>query len=310
MTNHRVPREGCTRMADVSVAALRSFVAVAEELHFGRAAELLFMSAPALSQQIARLERQLGTPLFLRTSRNVDLTAAGTELLPLARTALHAHQGIDSWIQRRNRRELRVGFTQVGPPTLLEPVFSRAVRLLGEFGLTFHSTRRDEVAPLLYSGALDAVFAWGPLTDARIDTETLCTSTRSLLVHTGHPQAQVAAIPLQQVQGPLVIPDTTDLAFVEWELTGCAVTEATQREGHRARSLDEAVAIVASGLASCVVPTVVAQTVMHASICSIPITDADPYTYLLCVARGRHSDTLTSFLDLVPRNITQKTLNS
>ena len=75
---------------DVHVRDLRYFVAVAEELHFTRAAEQLFISQPALSKQIRALERALGVDLFKREGRRVSLTPAGVALLPCAREVLAA----------------------------------------------------------------------------------------------------------------------------------------------------------------------------------------------------------------------------
>jgi DNA-binding transcriptional LysR family regulator len=77
-------------MNDLEVRQLRYFVAVAEELHFGRAAARLGMAQPPLSRAIRDLERQLGVALFERTTRQVRLTAAGEVLLRDARTALEA----------------------------------------------------------------------------------------------------------------------------------------------------------------------------------------------------------------------------
>src|SRR6185369_6936388 len=70
---------------------LRAFLAVAEELHFTRAAARLYVAQQALSRDIRRLERDLGAELFLRTTRQVALTPDGERLLPYARRVLDAH---------------------------------------------------------------------------------------------------------------------------------------------------------------------------------------------------------------------------
>ncbi|HEY8338231.1 MAG TPA: LysR family transcriptional regulator [Egibacteraceae bacterium] len=78
-------------MADLDTRLLRRFVAVATELHFGRAAAALHIAQQALSRDIARLERELGTPLFTRSTRRVALTPAGERLLPRAVELLALH---------------------------------------------------------------------------------------------------------------------------------------------------------------------------------------------------------------------------
>ncbi|NUR86887.1 MAG: LysR family transcriptional regulator, partial [Nonomuraea sp.] len=76
---------------DLHPRLLRVFVAVAEELHFGRAAGRLYVAQQALSRDVRRLEDQLGVPLLARTTRRVELTPAGVRLLPMARRLLAAH---------------------------------------------------------------------------------------------------------------------------------------------------------------------------------------------------------------------------
>ncbi|MFZ6991085.1 LysR substrate-binding domain-containing protein [Curtobacterium sp. RRHDQ66] len=98
---------------DVDLRQLRAFLAVADELHFGRAAEALHIAQPALSQQIRRTERALGVDLFARTSRSVALTPAGRALQGRARSLLaQAARDLDETVRvgRGEAGRLDVGF--------------------------------------------------------------------------------------------------------------------------------------------------------------------------------------------------------
>src|SRR5918997_3321414 len=93
---------------------LRPFVMLAEELHFGRAAERLHVTQPALSQQIKRLESQLGVELFARTRASVELTPAGQAILDHARVAVRAAvaaEGVAAEFAGAEAGVLRIGIS-------------------------------------------------------------------------------------------------------------------------------------------------------------------------------------------------------
>src|SRR5437016_6206399 len=105
----------------------RAFVVLAEELHFGRAAERLYMTQPALSRTIAQIEQAVGLRLVNRTTRSVSLTAHGQALLEDARAAVESFDGLVTHavtLGQKARRTLRVGH-QIGTALSLVPEIVR-----------------------------------------------------------------------------------------------------------------------------------------------------------------------------------------
>src|SRR5512132_145644 len=119
---------------------LRYFVAVAEELNFGRAATRLRIAQPPLSRQIRDLEREIGTPLFERVARGVELTPAGRAFLPEARLTLAQAERAQRTAQRAARGEigrLRVGFVEAATYSSILPALLGFFRIhLPDVGLS------------------------------------------------------------------------------------------------------------------------------------------------------------------------------
>lgn len=146
---------------------LTYFVTLAEELHFGRAAERLHIVQSAVSQQIRRLERELGAELFDRSSRHVRLTAAGERLLPEARTVLSAADRARASVAPPPG--LRIG-TSTGLGEHLDRVLAAFARRAPEVPVELFSLPAAERLARVAGGRLDAAFvrAVEPLAGVRV----------------------------------------------------------------------------------------------------------------------------------------------
>ncbi|QBY54096.1 LysR family transcriptional regulator [Cupriavidus oxalaticus] len=138
---------------------LRYFVTVAEELHFGRAAQRLSMTQPPLSQQIQALEEELGVPLFVRTRRSVALTPAGAQWLPEVRRVLADAAALPGLAQRLARGELgslSLAFVSTADYGILPDLLRRFRARHPEVQLQLREATSDVQLEALLEGAIDA----------------------------------------------------------------------------------------------------------------------------------------------------------
>lgn len=167
---------------------LRYFTAVADELHFGRAAERLRISTPTLSQQIGALERSLGHRLIDRDSHRVALTAAGAALLADARVLL-AHA---------ERARANVGVAATGKAQLdlrvaigLEMLLTDLLHHVSEtVTANFTSTSSSDAEVAVASGRADGAFVWPTSHGAQVRSQTVHTAEAHLAVPRAHPLAE------------------------------------------------------------------------------------------------------------------------
>ncbi|WP_333770406.1 LysR family transcriptional regulator [Streptomyces sp. IBSBF 2435] len=176
---------------DVHGRDLRYFVAVAEELHFTRAAERLFVSQPALSKQIRALERQLGAPLFDRDRKGVALTAVGAALLPYAQRVLAEWER--AWAAVGDARAAQASTLVVGMSTspgrggLLPAVRSRFTATHPETILRLRQVGWADPTAGLADGTSDLAYVWLPLPDQeRYEVLVVAEEPRLVALPDGH----------------------------------------------------------------------------------------------------------------------------
>jgi DNA-binding transcriptional LysR family regulator len=167
---------------------LRSFVILAEELHFSRAAERLHMSQPALSQQIRRLELQLGLEMFERTRSSVRLSEGGRAILGPARTAVNAVESVEEVagaVARGERGELRLGFSP-GVHYVAQAILAEAGRRLPAVRTRARQDSSGALAREVAGGELELALGFCAEPRTGIVCERLFEEPAVLAVGTGH----------------------------------------------------------------------------------------------------------------------------
>ena len=187
---------------------LGSFVALAEDLHFGRAAERLNLAQPGLSQQIRRLELQLGVQLYTRNSRAVELTDAGRAMLEPARAALRAAAQAERAAQeaaRTSAQQLRVG-VEMGLEDMVPTVLAYA-EAHADVALWLSRMHEPQGHEVLASSQIDAFIGFvGPTDGLKVPRVRSNDIPLSAVVRPDHPLARGSSVPLRAFrQSPIAI---------------------------------------------------------------------------------------------------------
>ena len=185
---------------NVELRHLRYFVAVAEELHFGRAPPRLNISQPPLSQQIQILEQQIGARLLARTNRSVSLTAAGRQFLADSRQILSQVEEAAARAERLHlgeSGELRLGFTSSAP--FIKAVSDTLSQFRQRYGDVHIQTRetntREQIAPL-NDGTLDLGLMRNTVLPESLAWQPILREPLLAMIHRDHPLAQQEAVSL------------------------------------------------------------------------------------------------------------------
>lgn len=287
----------------VELRHLRYFLAVAEEKHFGRAADRLHMAQPPLSNQIKQLEAELGTVLFERTTRRVDLTEAGNLLLERARqilTDVEATKIDVAEVGRGAAGVLRLGFSGTATYRLMPEI----VRMARE---------RLPLVRLQISGEMLTPRMEQALLENRLDAAVLRPPVRSTELELDQVQASQLVVAfdrhhrLAAETGPVRIEELADEHIVSYPPNSTVfsvVSELARRAGFRPRIVQEAtetstlIALVGAGLGIAFLPG--SQSLpLNTSIVIRPVTGDVTVGLATAWKTSNDSPLLSTFVDLI-----------
>jgi DNA-binding transcriptional LysR family regulator len=289
----------------VELREVRAFLAVAEELHFGRSADRLGISQSRVSQTVRQLEIKLGTPLFHRTSRRVQLTRAGTELMAAVRGP---HEQLGRVLREADASETALtGVVRLA--LIIPPAGGRhLVEIIAAFEAR-HAGCRVEVSDVvdwtdwlgqLLRGDADLVANRLPLSHDEIAIgPVLSREHRVLAVARDHPLAARASVPVEAL-ADYAVPRIEGMAQNQYEAYVPLQTPTGRpipRAGGAPRTLSEIFSLVARG--EIVHPTVrsVGEYVRHPDIVFVPIEGLPPSETALVWRRGSRDPRVAAFAE-------------
>ncbi len=182
----------------VELRELRYFLALVEELHFTRAAARVYVTQPAFSRAIRKLEREVGEPLFDRSTRQVGVTRRGAELVPIARDLLARAEAM-SRRAPEGRHRVRVALCTGAPATLLPGVFDAFKREHPEVALEFREVDTVEQVRAVADGEVDACLGLMPVEVAGQRRTVLALEPRVALVAADDPIADAPSVTVADV---------------------------------------------------------------------------------------------------------------
>ena len=258
---------------DLDLRLVRYFTVVAAHRHFGRAAADLHVAQPALSRQIQRLEKQLGTRLLDRTPRGARLTPAGEEFLPWAEALLRAARQAELAVRETaGAARLAVGYVE-------DLVITDAVRELRSRHphaeiVTRYLNCRDVGA--LTDHRIDALIARVPLPFAEdeVSTVPLYEEPRMLVVPRGHPLADRVSVTADELAGEEAMPcafETED--WTSYRILGASVPAI--------ETYEDKLELVASGRAIGVLPIGDRRSSLRPDLVTVPLEGAPPSQVVL-----------------------------
>jgi DNA-binding transcriptional LysR family regulator len=279
-------------VADVDLRKLRYFVAVAEHLHFGRAAEALHIAQPVLSRQIRALEDELKVQLFARDKRATELTPAGRQLLADAGPLLTSADALRRRVARaaRGPDSFTIGFM----PGL---IVTDAVRALAarhpQLTVDVLRTNWDDQTEVLHDGRADVSYVRLPVDQSGLQVQALLTEPRVAVLPAGHRLAGKGTVTIADLADEHLLQDPD--AVPEWRDIATEMRVQGRRAAPAFRTVEEKLEHVAAGQGIVLLPLSTAAFYTRPGIAYSHVSDVAPNQVCLAWDATRRSKLIQDF---------------
>lgn len=236
---------------------LKYFISVAKNKHFGKAAEESFVSQPALSMQLKKLEEELGVQLFERTNKTVMITPVGEEILAYAKNIVSMVNDIQSIAKTHQdpfAGEIRLGaFPTLAPYFLphIVPVISKEFENLK---LLLVEEKTDVLLEQLHEGKIDAAFLALPIDDDALEEKLILEDEFLLATSPYHHYAKNESVKIDDLKDDCLLLLAEGHCLRDQALDVCSTTGACENQNFRATSLETLRQMVAANVGITLMP--------------------------------------------------------
>jgi DNA-binding transcriptional LysR family regulator len=276
---------------DVDLRKVRYFVAVAEELHFGRAAERLHIAQPVLSRQIRALEDELKVQLFVRSKRATELTPAGRQLLDDARPVLASAEAMRRRTVQAARAE-RIFTIAFMPGITVTPLVRELASAHPELTVEVLRTTWDDQVEVLHDGRADVSIVRLPIDQQGLTVRPLFDEPRVAMLPADHRLAGKPVIRIADLADDRLLQDPD--AVPEWRDVAVELREGRARPAPHYRSIEEKLEHVAAGHGISIIPLSTATFYTRADVVAVPVEDLGPNHVALACPSARRTGAIAT----------------
>lgn len=283
---------------------LRYFLAVAEELHFGRAAEKLHIAQPPLSQQIRQLETELGFQLFYRTKRSVRLTEAGEIFLEETQKIFkQLEEAIEKGKQtsRGEKGQIAIGFVSSAVYKIIPPILRSFRTLVPGVNLELHELTSDRQIEWLREGKLDIGFVRPPFREEEFNVAAIFQESLIVALPESHPLAYCTSVSLFLLaqESFIIFPRPVAPELFDRIISLCQQANFSPKIVQEAIQMQTIVSLVAAEIGVAIVPASI-ENLQRTGVVYKPLKEQTPQSAIALIHRKKQqSTTVRKFIDIV-----------